>query len=41
VDFYIPRYNMVLEVNGPWHYVYNLENEENNPAIFNGENYFK
>lgn len=32
---------MILEVNGPWHYIYHLENDEKNPAILNGDNYYK
>jgi hypothetical protein len=32
---------MIIEVNGPWHFVYNLQNEEENPRILNGESYYK
>ncbi|CAD8096800.1 unnamed protein product [Paramecium sonneborni] len=39
IDFFLPQFNQILEVNGPQHYVYDLE--QNNSKIFTGKHYYK
>ncbi|CAK87823.1 unnamed protein product (macronuclear) [Paramecium tetraurelia] len=39
IDFFLPQYNQILEVNGPQHYVFDIE--QNNSKIFTGKHYYK